>query len=165
MMTMINFRQTQLYSIAVLVAVFGMLYWLDTVHVKWQRQIHQTREIITNNFFTFAIPAIVVLVVVFLAWFLLIYSKPTWLLLISCFFIGISDLFFISPLATTLPTLTSLTNNLIFTGISNTFHNLGYRSTTVQVGSFVLGVGFIILIQKLTAILRPLIYQQSNHSQ
>ena len=112
-MTMINFRQTQLYSIAVLVAVFGMLYWLDTVHVKWQRQIHQTREIITNNFFTFAIPAIVVLVVVFLAWFLLIYSKPTWLLLISCFFIGISDLFFISPLATTLPTLTSLTNNLI----------------------------------------------------
>jgi len=72
--------------------VLGLLYWLDTVYISWRRQAFQTFNTKPFFYFTIALLILFAVLVIFLAWLLLVYSRPSWVALVFCLLAGTSIL-------------------------------------------------------------------------
>ena len=153
-MKTIEVRKSKLTGLVAVIVIIGLLYSLDMVRISWRRQAYQTFNTTTFNYFVFVLPIIFAVLAIFLSWFLLVYSKPTWLTLSVCLLVGAGILGFVFPLITTTPILSPLAKGTAFIGLRTVIYDLGSGSMTLQVGAFVLVIGLIDLARKILATTR-----------
>lgn len=136
-MRTIDIRKSNLTGPVVVILVLGLLYWLDTVHISWRRQAFQTFD--TEPFFYFMIALLILfsVLVIFLAWLLLVYSRPSWVTIIFCLLAGNSIL------AISRPFDISVLNQSALSGLLYVIYSLESASVTLQAGAFVLVIGLV----------------------
>lgn len=133
------------------VVVLGLLYWLDTVSISWRRQAFQTFNTKPFFYFTIALLILFAVLVIFLAWLLLVYSRPSWVTLIFCLIAGTSILgLLFSYIAAPRP-MGPILNHPALTGPFYVISSLGSASMTLQAGAFVFVIGVIQFVRKIRA--------------
>ena len=149
-----DIRISKLISPITLVSVLGLLYWLDTIYISWRRQAFQTFNTKPFFYFTIALLILFAILVIFLAWLLLIYSRPSWVMLIFYLLAGTSILGLLFSYTTVARPMGPILSHPALTGPFYVISSLGSKSMTLQAGAFVFVFGLIDLVRKILEILQ-----------
>jgi hypothetical protein len=102
-------------------------------------------------YFTFALPVVFAVLIIFLSWLLLVHFKPMWVTLIFCLLVGAGLVGLAFSLVAVNPILSPIVNSMALTGLRRVIFDLGSGSITLQAGAFVSAIGLINLIRILVA--------------
>ena len=149
-MRTIDIRKSTLTGPIVIVIILGLLYGLDMVRISWRRQADQAFDTTTFNYFVFVLPVVFAILIIFLAWFLLVFFRPSWVTLVFCLLVGAGIQGFVFPLIAAAPILSPLANSPAFTGLRTVLYDLGTGSMTLQAGAFILVIGLTDLARKIS---------------
>lgn len=146
-----DIRNSKLIGPVVVILILGLLYWLDNIQIAWRRQAFQTFNTKPFFYFTLALLILFAVLVIFLAWLLLVYSRPSWVTLIFCLLAGTSILgLLFSYIAAPRP-MGPILSHPALTGLFYVISSLGSASMTLQAGAFVLVIGLVGLVRKMRA--------------
>ena len=148
-MTTKDVRKSQFLSVVVIVSTLGLMYWLDTVTIFWRRQAHATFNMESFNLFSFTLPVVFAVLVIFLSWLLLVHFKPTWATLLFCLLVGVGLVGY--PILFIIGRPILVVNSPALGLLRTVLFGLGTGSMTVQVGPFILLIGLINLTRTLVA--------------
>ena len=147
-----DIRNSKLIEPITVVIILGLLYWLDTIQISWRRHAFQTFNIKPFFYFTIALLILFAMLVIFLTWFLFVYSRLSWVMPIFCLLTGTFLLGLLLSYITANPILRSILNLGALTGLVYVISSLGSASMMLQAGAFVLVIGLIDLVHKIQAI-------------
>lgn len=148
-MKTIDFLNLKLTGPVAVVIILGLLYWLDKVQISWRRHAFQTFNIKPFFYFTIALLILYAILVIFLTWFLLVYSRSSWMTLIFCLLTGTFILGLLLSYITANPVLRSILSLGVLTGLVYVISSLGSASMMLQAGAFVLVIGLVGSVRKI----------------
>lgn len=150
-MKAIDIRKSKLIGPIVVIPILGLLYWLDNFRIVWQRQAFQTFN--TKPFFYFAIVLLILfaILVIFLVWLLLIYSRPSWVTIVFCLLAGTSILGLLFLFIAAPRPMGPILDHIALAGPFYVISSLVSASMTLQAGAFIFVIGLINLARRLRA--------------
>ena len=148
-MTTKDILKSQALSLTAIVVLLGLMYWLDTVTVLWQRQARNTFNMQPFILFSLVLPVVFAIIAIFLSWLLLMRLKPTWLTTVFCLCIGVGYVILAISIPFANPFLLQVLEITGLVFISRVVLDLGPSSMSLQVAAFILVLGLINLIRVL----------------
>lgn len=148
-MRTIDIRKSRLSGLVAVVIILGLFYWLDNVQITWRRNAYQTFNVKPFFYFSGALLILFAMLIIFLTWFLFVYSKSSWLTSVFCLLTGNFILGFLFTNFSPNPTLQSILNLDPLTRLWYVISTRGFESMTLQAGAFVLVIGLVGLVRKI----------------
>jgi hypothetical protein len=148
-MTTKDIRKSQALSLTAIVALLGLMYWLDTATILWRRHARNTFNMQPFNLFSLVLPVVLAIIAIFISWLLIVRFKPTWLTIMFCLFIGAGYVTLVISIPFANPLLLQILQITGLVFISRVVLELGPSSMTLQVAAFILVLGLINLIRVL----------------
>lgn len=148
-MRTIDIRESRLSGPVAVVIILGLFYWLDNVQITWRRQAVQTFTMKSYFYFSGAILILFAILIIFLTWFLFVYSRSSWITSIFCLFTGTFILGLLFSNFSANPVLQSILNLDPLTRLWYVILSRGFESMTLQAGAFVFVIGLVGLVRKI----------------
>ena len=146
-----DIRNSKLTGPIVVILILGLLYWLDNFLNTFRRQAIQTFNMKSFVYFSGALLILFAFLILFLTWFLFVYSSQTWLTSIFCLLTGTFILGLLFSNFSTNPVLRSILNLDPFARIWYVISNRGFESMTLQAGAFIFVIGLVDIVRKIRA--------------
>jgi hypothetical protein len=148
-MRTIDIRKSRLSGPIVVVIILGLLYWLDNFQNTFRRQAIQTFDMRSFIYFSGVLLILFAILIIFLTWFLLVYSRSSWLTSIFCLLTGTFILGLLFSNFSANPVLRSILNIDPLARFLYVILRRGFESMTLQAGAFVLVIGLVGLVCKI----------------
>ena len=148
-MRTIDIQKSRLTGPIVVILILGLLYWLDNFLNTFRRQALQTFNMRAFIYLSEALLILFAVLIIFLTWFLFVYSHSSWLTSIFCMLTGTFILGLLFSNFSANPALRSILN---FEPLANFLYVIlsrGFESMTLQAGAFVLVIGMVGLVRKI----------------
>jgi hypothetical protein len=133
----------------VVILIIGLFYWLDNFQNTFRRQAIQTFDMRSFIHFSGVLLILFAILIIFLTWFLLVYSRSSWLTSIFCFLTGTFILGLLFSNFSANPVLRSILNLDLLARFLYVILSRGFESMTLQAGAFVLVIGLVGLVCKI----------------
>ena len=151
-MKMIDVRNSKLTGPTLVILILSFLYWLDNFQNTFRRQAIQTFNMRSFVYLSGALLTLFAILIIFLSWFLLVYSRSTWLtstfyLLTGAFILGLLFSNFSAN-----PALRSILNLDPLARFLYVILNRGFESMTLQASAFVFVIGLFGFVRKIREI-------------
>jgi len=144
-----DIRNSKLTGPIAVVIILGLLYWLDTIQISWRRIAFQTFNPKPFFYFNIALLILYAVLVIFLAWLLLIYSRPSWVTIVFCLLVGTSVLGLLFSFIAAPRPMGPILDHPALAGPFNVISSLISASMTLQAGAFIFVIGLIDLVRKI----------------
>jgi len=131
-METIDIRKSRLTGLIAVVITLGLLYWLDNVQITWRRHAFQTFNTKPFFYFTGALLILFAMLIIFLAWFLFVYFRSSWVTAVFCLLTGTCILGLLLSYFTANPVLRSILDLGALTGLLYVIFSRGFVSMTCK---------------------------------
>ena len=146
-----DIRNSKLIGPIVVILVLGLLYWLDNLQNTFRRHAVQTFNMRSFVYFSGALLILFAFLILFLTWFLFVYSRSSWLTSIFCLLTGTFILGLLFSNFSANPVLLSILNLDPLARFLYVILSRGFESMTLQAGAFVFVIGLIDIVRKIRA--------------
>ncbi len=151
-MRTIDVQNSRLSGPVVMILVLGLLFWLDNFQNTFRRQAVQTFNMRSFIYLSEALLILFAVLIIFLTWFLLVYSRLSWLTSIFCLLIGTFILGLLFSNFSANSALRSILNIDPLAYFLYVILSRGFESMTLQAGAFVFVIGLVGLVRKIREI-------------
>jgi hypothetical protein len=148
-MRMIDIRKSRLSGPTVVILVLGLLYWLDNFQNIFRRQAIQTFNMRPFVYLSGALLILFAILIIFLTWFLFVYSRSSWFTSIFCLLTGTFILGLLFSNFSANPVLRSILNLDPLARFLYVILSRGFESMTLQAGAFVFVIGLFGFVRKI----------------
>jgi len=148
-MRTIDIRKSRLTGPIAVVIILGLFYWLDNILITWHRHARDTFNRQPFYYFSGALLILFAMLMIFLTWFLFVYSRSSWLKSIFCLLTGTFIQLFLFSNFSPSPVLQSILSSGPLTIFWYTISSRGFESVTLQAGAFILVFGLVGLVCKI----------------
>ena len=155
-MRTIDMRKSRLSSPIVVVVILGLLYWLGNFLITFRRHAIQTFDMRSFIYLSGALLILFAILILFLTWFLFVFSRSSWLTYIFCLLTGTFILGLLFSNFSANPVLRSILNLEPLARFLYVILSRGFESMTLQAGAFVLVFGLFGLVRKIRERTRPI---------
>jgi hypothetical protein len=149
MMRTIDIRKSNLTGPVVVILILGLLYRLDNFLNTFRRQAFQSFNVRSFVYLSEALLIFFAILIIFLIWFLFVYSRQTWFTSFFCLLTGTFILGLLFSNFSANPVLRSILNLDLLERFFYVILNRGFESMTLQAGAFVLVIGLVGLACKI----------------
>ena len=133
-MKTIDIRNSKLTDPTVVILTLGLFYWLDNFLADFHRQAVQTFNMKSFVYFSGALLILFAILIIFLTWFLFVYSHSSWLTSIFCLLTGTFILGLLFSSFSANPFLRSIFNIKPLANLWYVISSRGFESMTLQGG-------------------------------
>jgi len=148
-MRTIDIRKSQLTGPIIVILILGLLYWLDHFQNTFRRQAFQSFNVRSFVYLSEALLILFAILIIFLTWFLFVYSRSSWLTSIFCLLTGTFILGLLFSNFSANPVLRSILDFDPLARFLYVILNRGFESMTLQASAFVLVIGLIGLARRI----------------
>ena len=148
-MRTIDIRKSRLSSPIVVVVILGLLYWLGNFLITFRRHAIQTFDMRSFIYLSGALLILFAILILFLTWFLFVFSRSSWLTYIFCLLTGTFILGLLFSNFSANPVLRSILNLEPLARFLYVILSRGFESMTLQAGAFVSVFGLLGLVRKI----------------
>ena len=148
-MRTIDIQKSRLTGPIVVILILGLLYWLDNFLNTFRRQAIQTFDMRSFIYLSCALLILFAILILFLTWFLFVFSRSLWLTSTFCLLVGTFILGLLFSNFSANPFLRSILNIDPLSRFLYVILSRGFESMTLQAGAFVLVFGLVGLVRKI----------------
>jgi len=133
------------------VCYLGLLYRLDNFLNTFCRQAFQTFNVRSFDYLSEALLILFAILIIFLIWFLFLYSRSSWRTSIFCLLTGTFILGLLFSNFSANPVMRSILNIELLSRFFYVILSRGFESMSLQAGAFLFALGLISLIRGIRA--------------
>jgi len=148
----IDIQKSRLVGPIVVTLILSLLYWLDNFLNTFRRQAIQTFNMRSFVYLSEALLILFAVLIIFLTWFLFVYSRLSWITFIFYLLTGTFILGLLFSNFSANPVLRSILNLDPLARFLYVILSRGFESMTLQASAFVLVIGLVGLVRKIREI-------------